>query len=187
MATSNGCIFVSSFQELNYVLKNLLLSLSLILGSSFMSLGQNCSFPGYDLPNSLNYCLGDTLVLSTGLNPAGLTFAWNTGATSPTISLSGGSAGMFWVQVSDGSCSEGDTVLVGVYPSVGLELGNDISACKGESITISPNTSSSLSYSWSNGSGNEDITDLNQNTYTVTVTDGNNCSEQKSFEVINTV
>jgi gliding motility-associated-like protein len=172
MATSNGCIFVSSFQELNYVLKNLLLSLSLILGSSFMSLGQNCSFPGYNLPNSLNYCLGDTLVLSTGLNPAGLTFAWNTGATSPTISLSGGSAGMFWVQVSDGNCSEGDTVLVGVYPSVGLELGNDISACKGESITISPNTSSSLSYSWSNGANSQSINVTQSGIYSVTASNG---------------
>lgn len=42
-------------------------------------------------------------------------------------------------------------------------------------------------YSWSNTSNSEDLTDLNQNTYTVTVTDANNCSVQKSFSVINEV
>lgn len=135
-------------------------------------MAQNCSFPAFDFPASMNYCLGDTLILSTGLDPTGLTFAWNTGATTPTISLSNGSAGMFWVQVSDGSCTEGDTVSVGMYPSVGLELGNDISACRGETVTITPNTSSSLDYTWSNGSTASMLQVTQSGLYSLTASNG---------------
>jgi gliding motility-associated-like protein len=164
--------FRLTFEELNYVLKKLILGIGLFIGSSLLSFGQNCSFPAFDLPSNINYCLGDTVVLSTGLDPAGLTFAWNTGATSPTISLANGSAGMFWVQVSDGSCTEGDTVMVGLFPSVDLNLGNDIDACKGESVTITANTSPSLIYTWNDGSNAPNLNVSQSGVYTLTVSNG---------------
>lgn len=153
------------------MLKKLTLGIVLSL-VSISSFGQNCSFPAFDLPASMNYCLGDTLVVGTGLDPAGLTFAWNTGATTPTISLSNGSAGMFWVQVSDGSCTQGDTISVGLFPSVDLNLGNDIPACNGQTVTISPNTSSSLSYLWNNGATSLDLQVTQSGIYSVTASNG---------------
>lgn len=38
-------------------------------------------------------------------------------------------------------------------------------------------------YSWSNGATTQDITGLSANTYTVTITDGNNCTASNSFTV----
>ncbi len=40
-------------------------------------------------------------------------------------------------------------------------------------------------YDWSNGATTQDITNLNQGTYVVTVTDANNCTESASYTIVN--
>src|SRR5690606_32614882 len=102
---------------------------------------------------------------------------------NPTIGVSGGSSGNYWVQVTDGNCTMRDTVFVDMYDPIGLELGDDIPACEGETFEIEPNLSSTLDFNWNTGATTKDITVAVSGVYTLTVSDGN-CTETDKIRVI---
>ena len=116
-----------------------------------------------------------------------LTYLWNTGAT--TNSISGLAAGNYTVTVTDAnSCSldtsmvvaaaSGPVIASATIDSVNCAGGNDGSI----DITISSGTSP-YTYLWSNGATTQDITGLTSGTYTVTVTDDNLCTATDSYVV----
>jgi gliding motility-associated-like protein len=137
--------------------------------------GANCG--------SLN---GTASVAATG-GTGTLTYLWNTGAT--TNSISGLAAGNYTVTVTDAnSCSLDTTMVVAsasgpviasaTIDSVNCAGGNDGAI----DITISSGTAP-YTYLWSNGATTQDITGLNSGTYTVTVTDDNLCTATDSYVV----
>ena len=138
--------------------------------------------PFFDLPETLMYCDYDTAIISTGLDPAGLNFVWNTGVNTPTISIAGGSQGNYWVQVAGEHCTMRDTVYVGMHPPINLELGEDKPICEGDSVTITPNTNPLFDYSWSTGTNASEITITESGVFTLTVTNGF-CTEVDKIRV----
>ena len=106
------------------------------------------------------------------------TYVWTTGATTATIS--GLSPGTYGVTVTEASnCKASGTITItqptpiNVTPSVTNIL------CAGDNngaidITVSGGTPGYV-YLWSNGSVNQDLTNVGPGTYTVTVTDSNGC------------
>lgn len=65
-------------------------------------------------------------------------------------------------------------------------LTNEICGSGNGSIDINVlNAVAPLAYSWSNGASTQDISGLTAGTYTVVVTDANNCSEVQAFTIIN--
>ncbi len=122
-------------------------------------------------------------------------YQWSNGATSQDISNL--TSGTYTVNVVDGN---------GCTASTNYTLTNDVSNCSAfcfievventindencgsgnGSINIDVlNAVAPVSYSWSNGATTEDLSNLSAGTYTVVVTDANNCSDVMSFTVNN--
>ncbi|MBW0176921.1 PKD domain-containing protein [Sediminibacterium sp.] len=69
------------------------------------------------------------------------------------------------------------TVTVNQLPTATTTATGPTTFCAGSSVTLNANTGTGLSYLWSNGSINPSVTNIvSSGTYTVTVTNTNNCS-----------
>ena len=113
------------------------------------------------------------------------TYNWSNGATTSTVNNL--SAGSYSVTVSDGgSCNIVSSVTIAQPNAISLNL-QPTAAAGGNNgavnLTVSGGTAP-YSYSWSNGSSSQDISGLAPGTYSVTVTDNNNCSNSGSVQVI---
>ena len=131
-------------------------------------------------------CLGNDG--SIDLTPAGGTspysYNWNTGAT--TQDLTGLGAGIYTVTITDANgCSS--TGSITLTQSSTLTLAATLSSYNGNNISCNGISDGSIdltvtggaapfTYSWSNGATTQDLSSLGAGTYTVTVTDANNCS-----------
>ncbi|MFC0776095.1 SprB repeat-containing protein, partial [Terrimonas alba] len=115
------------------------------------------------------------------------TFSWSTGATTSSITVN--SAGIYSVTVTDNNnCTATASVTIG-QPAAALALTSskvDV-LCFGNAtgsidLTVSGGTTP-YSYVWSNGAATQDITALAAGTYSVTVTDNNNCTATTSVTI----
>jgi hypothetical protein len=127
--------------------------------------------PAPNLGPNQTVCIGTAVTLNPG---SYLTYAWSTGATSPTISPS--SSGIYSVTVADVyGCTGTDTVNVTFLPLPNFNLGNDSFICADTSLLIS-GPSGMTGYLWSNGAVSSNIMVTGGGTYALTVTDGNGCT-----------
>lgn len=131
--------------------------------------------------------------VSGGTNSFG--YSWSNGAT--TQDITGLTSGTYTVNVVDGN---------GCTASHNYTIFNDVSNCSAfcfisaventlvdemcgqgnGSIDIDVlNAVAPVTYTWSNGATSEDLSGLSAGTYTVVVTDANNCSESASFTIGN--
>ncbi|MBX3253681.1 MAG: PKD domain-containing protein [Chitinophagaceae bacterium] len=104
----------------------------------------NTSTLNVNLGNDTTLCSGGTLTLDAG--NAGATYLWSTGETSQTIIAS--STGSYWVEVSNGSCFDRDTinVTINTTPLV-VNLGPDAEMACGV-YTINSGVSGASSIIW---------------------------------------
>jgi len=124
-------------------------------------------------------------VLSGGTSP--FSYSWTNGSTtSQADSLS---AGIYSVQVTDGSgCSVSSNVIINNWngPSISLTSSQEPS-CIGDSdgeidITTLGGTAP-FTFLWSEGSTTEDVSGLISGTYDVTIQDASGCETTESFTV----
>ncbi|MFN8394959.1 MAG: HYR domain-containing protein [Bacteroidia bacterium] len=114
-------------------------------------------------------------------------YAWSNGATAD--SLSGLTAGVYTVTVSDASGQSSIQTLVLVQPdAVTVTFGGDSAVCLGSlaHLVAQPfggNACQGFSYLWSNGATTDSISGLSAGFYTVTVTDAYGCSGIDSVNV----
>lgn len=137
-----------------------------------------CMDPVVDLGTTTTLCTGSSLTLDAG-NP-GLTYSWNTGATSQTITVT--QAGTYTVTVTDGACSteESITITEVTTPTAsGIQFVNTGTCAFNFSITNGQNIDS---YSWNFGDGSAAATTATPShayatsgAYTVTATLTNGC------------
>ncbi len=121
-------------------------------------------------------CIGEnTTITGTG----GGTYNWDNGlgagishVVSPVTTTT------YTVTVTDGNnCTDTDNIMVTVNPLPPAYAGEDQAICSGESATLT--ASGGTSYNWDNGLGagiSHVVSPLATTTYTVTVTDGNFCT-----------
>lgn len=120
-----------------------------------------------------------TLTISGGATP--YTFLWSNGAT--TQNLSNLSAGTFDCTITDANgcaLNTGNLNVINLPGTLSLDgltvldevCGNGLGAIN---LSVSGGTAP-LTYSWSNGSNSEDLSNLSAGNYSVTVTDANGCS-----------
>jgi PKD repeat protein len=135
---------------------------------------------------SYTYCQGATAVQLSATASTGNSLAWYTVATggtsasaAPTPSTS--TAGTFTFYVSqkntagDESPRVAITVVVNAAPATPtISANGPLTFCEGSGVTLSAPTSDS--YSWSTGSVAQSIIVTTAGSYTVTVTNANNCS-----------
>jgi hypothetical protein len=118
-------------------------------------------------------CLGESTVLS---GSGALSFAWDNGAENgqaivPTVSTT------YTVIGTDGSGCENSAsidITVNQLPSATITASGPTDLCEGSSVTLSANPIGS--YVWNTGSMDAAITVDSEGDFSVTVTDGNGCS-----------
>lgn len=134
--------------------------------------------PVVSLGNDTAFCVGGQVVLNAG---TGFTsYLWQDNSTLSTYTAS--SAGMYWVQVSN-SCGTGrDTLMVQNYLPPVVNLGPDTSLCIGQPIILdAANTGST--YLWSDNSTLQTFQSVIGGSFSVTVTNSNNCTAVDSIAV----
>ncbi|MDG1333897.1 MAG: choice-of-anchor L domain-containing protein [Crocinitomicaceae bacterium] len=128
------------------------------------------------------------------ITPAGgstpYTFSWDSGQS--TEDISGLSAGDYTVTMTDQlGCVFSELITVGESSQIMI---NAVSVFDEEcntdngsiDISVSGGTGS-FGYQWSNGSTSQDISGLTAATYTVNVVDGNGCTANESYTIVNDV
>jgi len=128
----------------------------------------------------LTICNGN----STTLTASGATsYAWSNGATTTSISVT--TAGVYTVTGTDvNGCTNtaSRTVVVNPQPTLSIAPNPSLSVCSGQSTTLT--ASGAVSYVWSTGATTASITVNTANTYTVTGTDANGCTNTVSAVVV---
>ena len=158
----------------------------------------NLSSGGGGLPVSISIvnsnnvdCFGDNTGFATAFASGGsgsLNYIWSNGQVGPTASNL--SAGTYTVTASDGSGNAGSTSITINQPNSPL---NPFPTAQNNILCFNENTGSAsvsavggtppYSYAWSNGGQGNSISNLGAGIYTVTVTDGNNCTETEAFSL----
>jgi gliding motility-associated-like protein len=135
-----------------------------------------------DLGPDPNICQGETITLDA--TTPGASYAWNTGATTPTITVN--TPGTFSVEVIQGACSVSDDVNVTVGPAPVLDLGPDQVLCPGQSTTLGVSVAGAT-YLWNTGATTPTITTDNSGQYSVTATlNGCTATDQVQVTVLGT-
>lgn len=101
--------------------------------------------PTVGLGNDTAICDGTTLTLDAG-NPTAL-FEWNDGTTDQTLDVN--AAGIYWVAVTNGNCSDTDSIEITINAMPVVDLGNDTSICAGD-VTFDA-TTAGATYEWHDG------------------------------------
>lgn len=127
--------------------------------------------PSVNLGADRDICQGQTVTLDAGINSA--TYNWSTGATSKTITV--GTSGTYTVTVTKSGCAGTDEAVVNVHSLPVVNLGNDVSVCQGDIVTLDAQNTGST-YQWSNSATTQTISPTTNGTYTVSVTDVYGCS-----------
>ncbi|MFK7784615.1 MAG: PKD domain-containing protein, partial [Crocinitomicaceae bacterium] len=101
--------------------------------------------PFVNLGNDTTLCFGDVITLDAE-NP-GVSYLWQDGSSNQTLEVS--TAGMYWVEVSIGSCIHRDTINVDL-DLLDVNLGNDTLLCNSPNITLDAGNTGAL-FLWSDG------------------------------------
>jgi hypothetical protein len=133
------------------------------------------------------FCEGGSVVLDAGAGFA--TYAWSNGqqtvGTNRTLTVT--QAGNYTVTVTNniGCQATSQPVTVTVYPKPApqIQASGPTEFCVGNSVTLDAGAGYA-SYNWSNGATTRTITVTTSGSYTVTVTDQNNCSGTSQAVVV---
>jgi hypothetical protein len=128
------------------------------------------AIPVVNLGNDVTQC-GGTVTLDAA--NAGSSFAWSNSETTGSVTVSA-SANYSVTVTSTDNCSATDDVNVTINAIPVVNLGSDTAQCGGTVILDAGNSGSS--FNWSSGDNTQTVVVGVSNTYSVTVTDANNCT-----------
>ncbi|GAB2674664.1 hypothetical protein GCM10027036_30300 [Flavihumibacter cheonanensis] len=126
-------------------------------------------------------CEGEERLLSPGAGFSRYTWQDNSSSTSLLVN----NPGKYWVSVQDqNGCLGSDTTFITNIVSVPKGfLGEDSSICQYQELFLLP-AGEYKSYSWNTGSNNNNITISKPGTYSLTVTDFNNCTGTDTISIV---
>ena len=139
------------------------------------------SVPVVMLGNDTVVCSGISLTLQSSYSYTGVSYQWNTGEITPSITVS--VTGTYWLDVTQNSCQGSDTTTVVFKPSPSLTVSNDTTICVGDSVILSALSTNGTGLIWSTGSTYPTIAVSSPGTYTVTVGSENGCDVSASVTV----
>jgi predicted RNase H-like HicB family nuclease len=131
--------------------------------------------PDIQITGDTLICDGTTTILSIEPKTIENTYLWSTGETTETITVS--KEGIYSVEVTDKTgCTGLDTIELKTYPKTVAKLKLDRSPelCAGSKLNISTEDKY-ISYNWSTGNTEDNITVDQPGNYYVEVTDINGC------------
>ncbi len=148
-------------------------------GDCSASANANVTFnplPIIELGPTINACVGQSVTLDAG---AGFdTYRWTTGANSQTINVT--QNGTYGVTIEKNNCSSSDNVQVifNSIPLIPLATSYYGTSC----INLDAGNAGSV-YTWNTGASSQTIAACSTGTYSVIVTNPNNCSASRQTSV----
>ncbi len=135
--------------------------------------------PLVDILGANSICTGSSTQFSVPDNFPQI--EWNTGETTPTITVA--SAGIYGVTVTDSNgCTATDELELGVSDSLSPDITSSLEDCDGTStLDAGPGFAT---YQWSTGSSSTNIVIATNGLYTVTVSDANGCTGVATLDII---
>ncbi|MEZ5082763.1 MAG: gliding motility-associated C-terminal domain-containing protein [Bacteroidales bacterium] len=131
----------------------------------------NITFVNLGIDTTL--CFGESLILYAG---SGFDeYLWQNGSTEMQFTVT--EPGTYYVTVQNNCGTGSDTITVGYFPEISLNLGNDTILCGMESIMLSTG-SVFMDYIWQDGSTAPFYLAQDAGIYWVEVTDGNSCNAE---------
>ena len=130
-------------------------------------------------------CKGDTTSLIATGGDATATYLWSNGAPLDSIAVWPTTTTLYYVTVTQNTCSSTDSVTVSIHELEGINLDDDMIICSGEDTTITVHSSSStLTYLWDDGSTDSTriISPTETTYYFVTAYEGS-CSASDTIQV----
>lgn len=149
--------------------------------------------PLFSFPDDDMLCAGETFEISTGLDPAGLSFTWQDGSGDSEFTAT--ETGEYFAEVvNEFDCAASDTIflLFNPLPENPAVTGND-PACEGDALEIGTQNEEGTTYTWTDPNGNvistesslvlSDITTALSGVYTVQAEAEDCLSETVEFSV----
>jgi hypothetical protein len=118
-------------------------------------------------------------------NSGTVTYAWNTGAT--TASLSNIAVGTYTVTVTDNLCQKIASVVISAPPTLSATTAVVTTNCNngtGVATVTATGGTKPYTYSWSNGATSASVYNLSAGGYNVTVTDANGCTATGAATIV---
>ncbi|WP_118975699.1 right-handed parallel beta-helix repeat-containing protein [Taibaiella koreensis] len=136
--------------------------------------------PLIDLGPDTAICRTDTLLLEVPY--PGATYLWSDGSVQPMLRVY--ASGIYSVAVTDGNqCTSYDTLSVRVKARPVVDLGDDITLAQGASAVLNAGNPGS-GYLWNTAETTQTITVTQAGTYTVWVTNSENCQTMDSVHIL---
>ncbi len=134
------------------------------------------ALPQPDLGPDFDICQNESQTLNAN-NTSGSN-VWQDGSTGSSITIS--QPGTYWVTTTNQCGSITDSIFVGLT-DIGLDLGNDVSFCEGNSVVLQVNFPPA-DVTWQDGSSGDSYLVSNEGLYIAEVTQ-NNCTVSDSIYV----
>ncbi len=135
--------------------------------------------PQVNIGNDTTLCGGSSLLIDAGSGMSA--YVWSTGSTTQQISVT--TTGMYAVTVTGmNGCTTSDVIYVVFNPAPIVNLGSDIVVCEGAPVMLDAQNPGS-SYQWSNAESTQQVNVTTTGTYSVTVTNAQNCSASDAVSV----
>jgi len=129
--------------------------------------------PNAAITGNTTICSGATVALAAS---GGGTYSWNTGQTNGSITVNPAATTTYTVTVTSNGCSSTDTHTITANPLPVAVISGNTTVCSGFGTVL--NASGGTQYLWSNGTTSPalPVSPLATTTYTVTITNDQNCS-----------
>ncbi len=136
--------------------------------------------PTVDLGSDFTFCIGDSALISS-LFDSNYKYTWEDGSTKNSKYID--SPGKYWLTAENKCTQITDTIQIGNLHNLPLlELGNDTSICNYDTLMLSVKNPNYITL-WQNGSTNLNQLITKDGTYSVIVTDLNNCKSSDHITV----
>lgn len=124
--------------------------------------------PPVNIGNDTTLCVGQSVIL-TSSDVDDATFTWQDGSVGQDYEVT--DEGPYVLTVDVMGCMNSDSIYITYQDAPDFELGQDISACEGDVVTISTSTMADA-YFWNTGDQSNEITVDSSGNYTLEITVG---------------
>jgi gliding motility-associated-like protein len=139
--------------------------------------------PQFSLGNDTLVCANKTLLLGSSSGDANVSYLWNTGANSSSITIT--TPGTYWLRLKEDSygCEFRDSINVQSKSLPNYNLGNDTALCEKQTLALTAAINGSNKYLWNTGETTTSIKVSQTNIYWADISK-DDCIYRDSISVV---